>query len=151
MVICSNAQSDPNSFYIIDCARVFPPVRTTRYQKLILQEAVTRSSREGSHLYYFLVTFLARYQILNFHQRPELVKSNEVPLSSDAFTNFSQSDPNKAVHNQEVKEGTARLHQVIIPEYAKRIDEIKPEKLHILMTTENFHRYVPFVTINKKW
>lgn len=46
--------------------------------------------------------------------RPEFVKENPTPLSSDAFTGFqSPDDPNKQIHAQEVKEATRLLFKKV--------------------------------------
>lgn len=50
--------------------------------------------------------------------RPEFVKSNPVPLSSDALTGMGKYDPERLKHNDEVKEACVRLFKVVIPEFA---------------------------------
>lgn len=79
-------------------------------------------------------------QILFKLLRPELVKSNAVPLSSDAFTGtktaqryyrrrllteiysgFGMGDPAHKTHNREVAEATDRLLTEVIPALAQKI------------------------------
>jgi len=72
--------------------------------------AVFLSVRRGNHLYALL--------------RPELVASNRLPLSSDAFTGFGVHGA--AVHNQEVRDATRRLHEELIPRFA---DDIAKQRL----------------------
>jgi len=64
-------------FYLLDFARTMPP-----------QVALTKE-RSRRHLYELL--------------RPELVKSNPLPLSSDSLTGMGKSDPLRVVHNDEVR------------------------------------------------
>lgn len=52
--------------------------------------------------------------------RPELVKNNPVPLSSDAFTYFGHHDAE--IHNAEVAEATQHLFDTIIPEFALSLE-----------------------------
>eukprot|EP01105_Mastigella_eilhardi_P027289 TRINITY_DN8340_c0_g1_i1.p1 TRINITY_DN8340_c0_g1~~TRINITY_DN8340_c0_g1_i1.p1 ORF type:complete len:943 (+),score=171.83 TRINITY_DN8340_c0_g1_i1:238-2829(+) len=79
--------------YLLDFARVFPP------------EAPLD---DGS--------FVQRYTLFKL-LRPELVKQNLVPLSSDAFSGFRyQGD---ASDEAAVSEATSRLHKKVIPEFAQ--------------------------------
>jgi hypothetical protein len=80
--------------YIIDVARVFPPTTPP-------------SNMKGVHLYRLL--------------RPELVKSNLVPLCSDAFSSFHLED--RIEHEEEVKEATRRLEEEVIPKFAAYLDD----------------------------
>ena len=73
-------------FYLIDFARVFPPEYFTR-----------ETWEKGQHLYQQL--------------RPELVRTNSVPLSSDALSNFGLID--SETHNFEVQQATQRLLQEV--------------------------------------
>jgi hypothetical protein len=52
--------------------------------------------------------------------RPEFVKLNPCPLSSDAFSRFGGSD--NAIHDDEVVSATQRLIQSIIPSFASYLD-----------------------------
>ena len=101
-------------YYVIDCARVMPP------------EAPSKTARIGSHLYNLL--------------RPELVKSNQVPLSSDAFARFGKQDPNHKIHNKEVRDATSRLFDDVIPHFAKTLDNLNPKVLTNWLSTEKLHR-----------
>eukprot|EP00760_Papus_ankaliazontas_P007391 PhM_4_TR13339/c2_g1_i1/m.17529 len=78
--------------YVLDTARMFPP-------DPILSE------RRGFHLTYQL--------------RQELVQSNEVPLSSDAFSSFGAH--NRQQHDEEVRRASKRLQSTVIPKLAKTI------------------------------
>jgi len=76
-------------FFVLDTARIFPPAAPT---------IVT-----GAHgVNYVLFRML----------RPELVKENPSPLSSDAFTGW-QTDPNSEQYNQDVVDATRKLLQII--------------------------------------
>eukprot|EP00005_Dracoamoeba_jomungandri_P004099 CAMPEP_0174253460 /NCGR_PEP_ID=MMETSP0439-20130205/2820_1 /TAXON_ID=0 /ORGANISM="Stereomyxa ramosa, Strain Chinc5" /LENGTH=881 /DNA_ID=CAMNT_0015334497 /DNA_START=180 /DNA_END=2825 /DNA_ORIENTATION=- len=94
--------------YVVDTARLWPP------------ETPDRTLKGG---------FL--FQLL----RPEFVKNNPTPLSSDVFTLFGKHDA--AVHNAEAEEATRMLFEVTIPEFAlaletglvSSLDELI-EKLH---------------------
>jgi len=73
-------------YYVVDTARLFPPSTPIRLVK-------------GCHLYKLL--------------RPELVRSNPLPLSSDAFAAFGK--PDEQIHNEEVRAATNRILEDIIP------------------------------------
>jgi Clustered mitochondria/Translation initiation factor eIF3 subunit 135 len=62
--------------------------------------------RKGGHLYTML--------------RPELVKSNPTPLSSDAFTGFGRI--NAEQHNAPVRTATHRLIHQVIPAFAEELN-----------------------------
>jgi hypothetical protein len=83
-------------FYVLDFARTFPP-------EAVLQDSL---AEKGQILFKLL--------------RPELVQSNTVPLSSDAFTGFGMSDPLHKTHNREVQEATERLFTSVIPDFITR-------------------------------
>ena len=53
--------------------------------------------------------------------RPELVRTNDVPLSSDAWTKFQSSDPAREEHNEEVNCATQRLLKHVIPAFAEHL------------------------------
>jgi len=95
------------NFYLVDAARLFPP------EALYFTETKTKPTERGVHLYRFL--------------RPELVKRNPVPLSSDSFSRFQS--PNEArANNREVQQATGNLYAVIIPEFVealKKCEDIK--------------------------
>ena len=67
--------------------------------------AVFLSPRRGHHLFSLL--------------RPELVESNPVPLSSDAFTGFGWHDA--AVHNREVGDATDRMMGPVIDRFTREL------------------------------
>lgn len=69
-------------FYVLDFARVFPPTG----------EPDVRN------------TFL--YKLF----RPEFLKSYPIPLSSDAFANFSRRDPDRKKHEREVIDATVPIY-----------------------------------------
>jgi hypothetical protein len=79
----------------LDFARLFPPEGRN------LDEV---KSERGRHLYKFL--------------RPELVKTNDVPLSSDVFSRWSSLDPEKHKHEAEVAKATQEVYATIIPNFA---------------------------------
>lgn len=89
-----------NKFYILDFARTFPP------------EAILpgdKQKEKGRVLYKLL--------------RPELVVSNPIPLSSDAFTGWGRADPDWRIHNDEVTMATRRLFLKVIPELVVDLTE----------------------------
>lgn len=53
--------------------------------------------------------------------RPELVRSNPVPLSSDAFSKWPIEDAHS--HNIEVMEATRRLETEVLPDCAAFLDK----------------------------
>ena len=80
-------------FYVLDFARTFPPT------------AEPGTGPKSTFLYKLL--------------RPEFVKTNSVPLSSDGFSAFGQDL--KEEHESEIEEATARLLQNVIPHFATTI------------------------------
>jgi hypothetical protein len=82
--------------------------------------------------------------------RPEFVKRNPVPLSSDAFSRFGQH--HKDVHEREVVEATQRLHRKVIPRFAAWLDSQDERRLKGLKLTQLMHReginnrHVPYPT-----
>lgn len=99
-------------YYLLDFARVYPP------------EAMPEGSPKASYLYCLL--------------RPEFVKRNPVPLSSDAFSRFGQH--HKDVHEREVVEATQRLHRKVIPRFAAWLDSQDERRLKGLKLTQLMHR-----------
>eukprot|EP01119_Soliformovum_irregulare_P004567 TRINITY_DN1561_c1_g1_i3.p1 TRINITY_DN1561_c1_g1~~TRINITY_DN1561_c1_g1_i3.p1 ORF type:complete len:907 (+),score=307.61 TRINITY_DN1561_c1_g1_i3:36-2756(+) len=81
-------------FYLVDTARVFPPLTPNPKEK-------------GS----FLVNLM----------RPEFLKNNPIPLCSDSFSGFGLA--NKHQHNQEIRQATHVLETVTIPNYARKLEE----------------------------
>jgi hypothetical protein len=59
------------------------------------------------------------YNVSNYIQRPELVRRNPVPLSSDAMSKFGIHD--KSEHDLEVETATFNLIHHIIPTFAYNI------------------------------
>ncbi|KYR00520.1 Histidine kinase A [Tieghemostelium lacteum] len=100
--------------YLLDFARVFPP------QMKIIENA------PPSHLYELI--------------RPELVKSNPKPLSSDALTGWGKFDQMAPEHNYEVKEASFRLLLKVIPDFAKTIDIMDNSEKRELHLTQELHR-----------
>lgn len=73
--------------------------------------------------------------------RPELVLSNPVPLSSDAFSGFQATDPSFRKHNSEVKEATIRLLTHAIPDLAAfLLSQSKAIKNKDMTISHEFHR-----------
>ncbi|GAM26590.1 hypothetical protein SAMD00019534_097650 [Acytostelium subglobosum LB1] len=101
-------------FYLLDFARVFPPI-------LKLND-----HSPPSHLYELI--------------RPELVKSNTKPLSSDAFTGWGKFDPNTHEHNYEVKEASYRLFLQVIPKFASFLQSLEITDMNELHLTQELHR-----------
>ncbi|KAL6062793.1 Clu domain-containing protein [Balamuthia mandrillaris] len=96
-----------NRFYLLDFARVFPAEYPLHFP-----------AQTGSNLYWLL--------------RPELVKTNPVPLCSDALSGFQIHDTEQRSHNKEVEEATKRLIQQVIPAQAS-LFEADPHYLLSLM------------------
>ncbi|KAL6041073.1 Clu domain-containing protein [Balamuthia mandrillaris] len=84
--------------YVIDFARVFPP------------EGIPEQ-RDGWDIRSIF------YKLL----RPELVRWNKVPLSSDALSGFQRMDRRAPKYNKDVNEATERLFANIIPSFARKI------------------------------
>jgi len=82
--------------YLVDLSRLMPP------------EYFEEMTVPGQHLFRLL--------------RPELVRENEVPLSSDAFSGFGYH--NCDIHNAEVKEATRKLKEVVIPDFASYLSKL---------------------------
>lgn len=55
--------------------------------------------------------------------RPEFLKKYPKPLCSDAFSGWIANDPNRKQLNADVEEATAYLFKVVIPEFAKKMEE----------------------------
>jgi hypothetical protein len=89
------------SYVVLDLARLFPP-----QMPLAPPE---KGSRHRSYLYELL--------------RPEYVKTNPVPLSSDAFSPFNQTDPNAKINNEEVAAACHRLITTRIPQFAAFLEK----------------------------
>jgi Clustered mitochondria/WD domain, G-beta repeat/Translation initiation factor eIF3 subunit 135 len=90
--------------YQIDAARLMPPEAP---MPAVVGHASSLSS-PAHHLCALL--------------RPELVRANAVPLSSDAYSRLGVVDG--AVHNAEVAEATRRLHSVLVPEFGRHLDSL---------------------------
>jgi len=101
-------------FYLLDFARVFPP-----QMKLF-------DNSPPSHLYELI--------------RPELVKSNDKPLSSDALTGWGKFDNNAVEHNYEVKEASFRLFLKVIPDLANRLTTLDSSEKREIHLTQELHR-----------
>ncbi|EFA85283.1 Histidine kinase A [Heterostelium album PN500] len=105
--------SDGN-FYLLDFARVFPPI------------VKINDNGPPSHLYELI--------------RPELVKSNHKPLSSDALTGWGKFDTNAVEHNYEVKEASYRLFLQVMPRFIKYLDSLEVCEKRELHFTQELHR-----------
>eukprot|EP01133_Synstelium_polycarpum_P001079 gene1079-1223_t len=105
--------SDGN-FYLLDFARVFPPI------------VKINDNSPPSHLYELI--------------RPELVKSNPTPLSSDALTGWGKFDPQAAEHNYEVKEASYRLFFQVIPKFVQYLENLDPCEKREIHLTQELHR-----------
>lgn len=102
--------------YIVDTARLFPPAPPIRGVR-------------GCHLYKLL--------------RKELVRTNPVPLSSDAFSFFGKV--NAEHHNMEVKNATNRIFTELIPDLLSRND------INELLSQGNITDVVHSVGINVRF
>jgi len=88
--------------YLLDFSRVFPP-------------EPPRAEIQGSHLFRLL--------------RPELVRSNEVPLCSDASSGFVLDPTDAKEHNTEIQEAFSRLFREIIPNVAQKLNQLSKNAL----------------------
>lgn len=89
-------------FYVLDFSRVFPP-------------EPPKKDIQGSHLFRLL--------------RPELVKSNPVPLCPDAFSGFVIDPDDARKHNKEIQEASSRLFREIIPSVASQLNQLSKNAL----------------------
>lgn len=72
---------------------------------------------------YLFFSFSTRSAFLHRLLRSELVKTNEVALSSDAFTGFaSPDDPDRISNMHEVSKATQRLIKIVIPSFAHELN-----------------------------
>lgn len=101
-------------FYVLDFARAFPA------------EAPARNHREPRAVYYKLL-------------RPETVRSNETPLSSDAFTTWGKLDSRFQEHNKNVLKATLKLLLQEVPAFAESLDIHVEEMTGANLVTE-LHR-----------
>jgi hypothetical protein len=95
-------------YYLVDFARLMPPEAPS------LQPKERELDRRGV-FYKFL--------------RPELVRSNPVPLSCDAFSQWGEhGDVLEVIKcKREVRDATNRLYNHVIPEFAKQLEIIKED------------------------
>lgn len=52
-----------------------------------------------------------------------------IQLSSDAYSAFTRHSPNKSEDNSEIKEVTKHLHEVVIPEFARKLENLSEKEL----------------------
>jgi Translation initiation factor eIF3 subunit 135 len=101
--------------YVIDTARLFPPE--------------TPHGSRGSHLYRLL--------------RPELVRANATPLSSDAFSPFGTERGRSTIdrrHNDEVRQATALLLGEHVPRLAAHLSS-QQRRLNGISVSRETHRF----------
>lgn len=70
------------------------------------------------YLFPFILCREKGHHLVNLF-RPEFVKANPVPLSSDAFTAFGAADA--VVHNAEVAQARDRLLTLVIPQFVEEL------------------------------
>ncbi|KYQ96645.1 hypothetical protein DLAC_03928 [Tieghemostelium lacteum] len=88
-------ENNSSQYYAIDFGRLFPP------------EAYFKDGKAIAHRDVF-------FKLL----RPEFFKNYDKALSSDAFTAWSNNDPDSDIWNQNLSEATLHLYNVIIPRAA---------------------------------
>eukprot|EP01126_Amoeba_proteus_P013882 TRINITY_DN15980_c0_g1_i2.p1 TRINITY_DN15980_c0_g1~~TRINITY_DN15980_c0_g1_i2.p1 ORF type:complete len:370 (+),score=79.98 TRINITY_DN15980_c0_g1_i2:99-1112(+) len=88
-------------FYLLDLARTMPPQITFKFDSL--------KHKGNRHLYELL--------------RPELVKNNPVPLSSDGLTGMGRNDPQQSLHNCEIRNACDHLLNHIVPSFATNFEK----------------------------
>jgi hypothetical protein len=64
--------------------------------------------------------------------RPELVKSNLVPLSPDAFSRFAVDTPDAQANNDDVRMATERMKTECVRAVAKQLEASNPISVHAL-------------------
>lgn len=69
--------------------------------------------------------------------RPELVRTNTLPLSSDSCTRWGSDDA--AVHNAEVADACKRLYETQIPAVAAKLDAMSPTQYSPAMLKDALH------------
>eukprot|EP01125_Pyxidicula_operculata_P011795 TRINITY_DN385_c1_g1_i1.p1 TRINITY_DN385_c1_g1~~TRINITY_DN385_c1_g1_i1.p1 ORF type:complete len:1249 (+),score=314.60 TRINITY_DN385_c1_g1_i1:1159-4905(+) len=115
---------DDNMFYLLDFARTMPP------------QVTLHKDRGRRHLFELL--------------RPEFVRSNNVPLSSDALTGMGKWDPEQATHNAEIKDACKRLFTELIPTFAKTTLVQSSEEILVTPSQpqmiEKFEKYLNNIT-----
>eukprot|EP01103_Thecamoeba_quadrilineata_P012142 TRINITY_DN3060_c0_g1_i2.p1 TRINITY_DN3060_c0_g1~~TRINITY_DN3060_c0_g1_i2.p1 ORF type:complete len:601 (+),score=88.67 TRINITY_DN3060_c0_g1_i2:86-1888(+) len=105
-------------YYLLDFSRTWPP-------------ETPKSGVKSAHLYRLL--------------RPEFVKTNDLPLCSDAFSGFIAAQPKMMEHNLEIKQATTRLINEVIPAFAITlvqdvVQESKKGRLEKFRLVELVHR-----------
>ena len=86
------------------------PLEETKKRERENKAAVDEDLSNGRTIY---------YQML----RPELVNGYKEPLSSDAFSGWSENDKNKEKYNSAIKKCTEFLHYQIIPSFADKLQK----------------------------
>ncbi|EFA80740.1 hypothetical protein PPL_06326 [Heterostelium album PN500] len=112
-----SSQSD--LYYSLDFARLLPP-----------QAYFDEYNNSISHREIF-------YKLL----RPELIRTYDTPLSSDAFSGWSAADPNYKSYNQDVTDATNHLYDVIIREAATELESRKDSDLKKLDLAVEVHKF----------
>eukprot|EP01087_Luapelamoeba_hula_P019490 TRINITY_DN6459_c0_g1_i2.p1 TRINITY_DN6459_c0_g1~~TRINITY_DN6459_c0_g1_i2.p1 ORF type:complete len:388 (-),score=29.84 TRINITY_DN6459_c0_g1_i2:685-1848(-) len=93
----------PNgSFYVLDCARAFPPEYSSDHR--------------------------CQYSVLWNMLRPEYLRLLEEPLSPDAWTRFSEHDPDGPQMNSAVQSATDMLYTLQIPRFTGDLESLYSEK-----------------------
>eukprot|EP01087_Luapelamoeba_hula_P014241 TRINITY_DN4145_c0_g1_i4.p1 TRINITY_DN4145_c0_g1~~TRINITY_DN4145_c0_g1_i4.p1 ORF type:complete len:1436 (-),score=334.66 TRINITY_DN4145_c0_g1_i4:290-4597(-) len=91
------------NYYLLDFARTFPPAAPEFDDNGL--------PKEPRAVFFRML-------------RPELVKTNKVPLSSDAFTGWGNYDENRKQSQQEVQEATNRIKTECIPALVGELQSI---------------------------
>lgn len=120
---------ESSRYIVIDIARLFPP------------QSITPKSPFGSHLFRML--------------RPNAVRTNPVPLSSDAFCKMGTH--NCKQHNQEVVDATTRMRTEIVNECSDYLNGLPQPSGELLISTMHAFglnirfMYLVYQVISRAW
>jgi hypothetical protein len=78
--------------------------------------------------------------------RPELVRSNPVPLNPDACSSFINEEE-KLLDAEEIRIATERLHNKLIPMFARELDSIQGVDQENYLLVSSMHKK----GINVRW
>lgn len=76
--------------------------------------------------------------------------SIHIQLSSDAHSAFTRHSPNKEQDNAEIKEATKHLHEVVIPNFAKKLENLSEKELTEFKFARLAHMVNEFYFLHKQ-
>ncbi|GAM25978.1 hypothetical protein SAMD00019534_091530 [Acytostelium subglobosum LB1] len=98
---------EDNAYYALDFGRLLPP-----------QAYFDSNGHAIAHRDVF-------FKLL----RPELVRTFDRPLSSDAFTGWGSEDPKQEQHNEDIIEATSHLFDIVIRQAATELESLAKQEL----------------------